>query len=410
VIPEGRLVKDWLGSYLQLTSELEAKEILHLWTGLCVIAASTRRRVWLDMEYGRVYPNLYVIIVAESAKARKSTAMDYGRDILMEAVPEVQIMRDSMTSQGLIKAMNKVTKTEDSDGKIVEKKQSDVAIFADEVANLFSYERTRASQMVILLTRTYGCPNLYDHTTVRDSTVRLHNLYPVLLGGTDPRNLKVLPDDAVGGLTGRLIWIIESERRTNNPGWPRDRKSVLLKAAMREMLMHDLYHISRLQGAMHVNDKGKALYDNWYYNLAKRDARDPESDAFYHRCHTTALHIAMLFSLAHDDTLCITEDHIQTAITLVEQQLPEIKRVTVWAGGSQYEQQRAKIILYMQNNAGAGQRQKLLRHAGVQMDEFDRIIMTLIHDGTIEPKPFTIGGQQVYKLTKEGFAKQPKPE
>src|SRR5678815_1866598 len=207
-----RLAGDWISSYLDFTNNLEAKEQLHMWTGLVVLSAVVRRQVYLELEYGKIFPNLYVIIVAQSARARKSTAMDAGRDLLIDAVPDVKIMRDSMTSQGLIKQLNHKTQGV-RDGKIVEELRSDVAIFADEVANLFSYERTRAAQMVIFLTRAYGCPAIYDHTTVRDSMVRLHNLYPVLLGGTDPHNLKVLPEDAIGGLTGRLIVVIESQRR-----------------------------------------------------------------------------------------------------------------------------------------------------------------------------------------------------
>lgn len=401
---EKRLAKDWLASYLKLTSTLEAKESLHLWTGLTLISAASRRKVYLDLEHGTIFPNMYVIIVAESAKARKSVAMDFGRDLLLDAIPDIRIMRDSMTSQGLIKSLNHKVQVIKGD-TITEELRSDVAIFADEVANLFSYERTRSAQMVIFLTRTYGCPAIYDHTTVRDSTVRLHNLYPVLLGGTDPRNLKVLPEDAVGGLTGRLIWLIESGRRTNNPGWKRDEKAVLARQLLREYLIHDLHHISALNGEMHASPDAMDLYDSWYEDLSKRNSRDPDTDAYYHRCHTTALRVAMLLSLSEGDDLIITVRQMQAAIVLIEAQLPEIKRVTMWSGGSQYEQQRAKYINFLRNSAiGASTRRIMLKHMGVQSEDFDKITSTLVQDGTVEISPIRIKNEIIIKLTKEGLS------
>ena len=402
-MPEKRLVDDWLAGYLSLTSEQESPESLHLWTALTVISASIRRKVWIDLEQGKVFPNIYVIIVAESARVRKSTAMDIGRDLLIDAIPDMRIMRDSMTSQGLIKSMNHKVQVI-KDDKITEELRSDVAIFADEVANLFSYERTRASQMVIFLTRTYGCPGIYDHTTVRDSTVRLHNLYPVLLGGTDPRNLKVLPDDAVGGLTGRLIWVVESQRRKNNSGWKRDSRKVLERQALREALMHDLQCIAKLQGEVKVETRAMDLFDDWYNTLAQKDIKDPEIDAFYQRCHTTALRLAILVSLSKSSDMVITSNHMKAGIALIEQVQPEMKRIAVWAGNSQFEQQRAKFLDYMQKSGGISTRRRIMKHMGMLAQDFDNLSNTLVQDGSIEIASRPVGNEIPIRLTKEGLS------
>lgn len=397
IIPDKRLTHNWLAEYLHLTERLEAKEQLHMWTALCVMSASLRRRVWLEMDYGTVFPNLYVIIVAESAKARKSTATDNGYNLLRDALPEMRIMQDSMTSQGLIKALNRPTQVI-RDDKIQEELHSDVAIFADEVANLFSYDKVRSSQLVIFLTRTYTCPAVYDHTTVRDSIVRLHNLYPVLLGATDPRNLKVLPPDAVGGLTGRLIWVIEGDRRANNPGWKKDDRAHLEKILLREYLIHDLRRISNLQGEMHAEESAMKMYDNWYEELSKKDSKDPDTDAFYHRCHVTALRVAMLFSVSESDSLIISQKHMAAGITAVEAQLPEMKRATMWHGSSDYEQLRAKFMLFIENSNGAAFRRVLIKHLGVIAETFDKVIDTMVQEGLIEKVAQQIRGDTVYKM------------
>lgn len=403
-MPDKRLCQDWLASYIELTKNLEAQESLHLWTGLTVLSAALRRQVYLDMDYGKVYPNLYVIIVAVSAKARKSAAMDTGRDLLIDALPDIRIHRDSGTSQGLIKQLNHKAQVIEGD-QIKEELRSNVAIFADEVANLFSYDKIRAAQMVIFLTRTYTCPNVYDHTTVRDSIVRLHNLYPTLLGGTDPRNLKVLPEDAIGGLTGRLLWVIESTRRSNNPGWRKKEESAA-HDLLREALIHDLQRVSRLVGEFTAVPEARDFYDNWYTELSKKDFKDPETDAFYHRCHTTVLRLAQLFSVSNREDLIITLADIKNAITLIELQLPEVKRVTIWSGGSPYEQQRAKLIHYLQSSGGMATRRTTLKHLGMLAEEFDRVVATLVADGTLDA-PRAVGHEIALKLSPNGRAPMP---
>lgn len=398
-----RLLPDWIVGYLEYTASHEAPESLHLWNALVAISAASRRKVYIDLEQGPVFPNLYVIIVAESARVRKSASMALGRDLLIDAVPDVRIMRDSMTSQGLIKALNHRVQVLKGD-KLVEELRSDVVIYADEVANLFSYERVRAAQMVIFLTRAYESPAIYDHTTVRDSVVRLHNLYPVMIGGTDPSNLKVLPPEAIGGLTGRLIWVVEGQRRANNPGWKRDSARAARRTLLREALIHDLRRIGNLAGEMRVDADAMDFYDNWYEELAKRDARDPETDAFYHRCHTTALHVGILLAMAHGDELRMTCAQMRAAIGLVEQQLPEVKRVTMWSGPSLFEQHRARCLSFLMRAGGVATRQQLLKHMGMPAQDFDaQLVATLVQDGSIRVQK--IKNQIVIELTREGYGR-----
>lgn len=403
-LPDRRLTSNWLEAYLEYNEKHEAVEAIHRWVGIALISAIIRRKVYIELELGsirRVYPNVYVILVAESARARKSAAMDTGRDLLIDAVPDMKIMRDSMTSQGLIKALNHNV-TAIRGNKIVEELRSDVAIFADEVANLFSYDKLRAAQMTIFLTRCYECPSIYDHTTARDSTVRLYNTYPMLLGGTDPRNLKTIPEEAAGGLTGRIMWVIESQRRANNSGWKRNTRYTLKQQLLREYLIHDLQRIGKLEGEMLVKPEAQEIYDIWYGKLSEQEYNDPATDAFYQRCHTTALRICEVLSIASHDELVATPQHMIDAITLIESQLPTVKRILTLGGGSHFEQNRAKLIAFLgKSKAGIAYRGAVLNHMGIVADDFERLLQTLLQDGTIELPKLAVNGQKVIKL-KEG--------
>lgn len=375
-----RLVADWLAGYLEVTSNLEAKESLHRWTGLVCISAAIRRKLFLRMQHGTIYPNLYVYIVAVSGAARKSAAMGYGQKLLTTAFPEIRIFHDDMTPQGLVKYMyQRAQKDKDK------RPQGDFILFADELADLFGYDRARAAKMVILLTRTFTCPDEYDHLTVRDSLERLYNLYPVTLAATDPKNLHVLPNEAVAGLTGRIIWVIEKEKRHINPGWiEEDTREALERQLLYESLVHDLQRIAAMTGEIKVERDARTIYDEWYKKLSGTHTGDKNTDAFFHRCHTTALQVATLLSVSAGEDKVVSMAQMESAIEHIEAQLPEVRRVTAWSGTGGYEVLRTKYITYLQSQGGRTLHQKLLNHMGIELAEFDRVTATLVADGTLD--------------------------
>lgn len=375
-----RLVADWLAGYLEVTSNLEAKESLHRWTGLVCISAAIRRRLFLRMQYGDIFPNLYVYIVAASAAARKTVAMRYGQRLLTTAFPDIRIFHDDMTPQGLIKHMyQRAQKDKDK------RPQGDFILFADELADLFGYDRARAAKMVILLTGVFGCPAEYDHLTVRDSLERLYNLYPVMIAATDPKNLHVLPNEAVAGLTGRIIWVIEKEKRHVNSGWiEEDTREDLERQLLYESLVHDLQRIAAMSGEIKVDREAREIYDAWYKKLSATHTGDKNTDAFFHRCHTTALQIGQLLSVSAGESKIMTVPNMETAIEYIEAQLPEVRRVSAWSGSGDYEVLRTKYIAYLVSQGGRTLRAKLLNHMGVDIGVFERVTNTLVHDGTLE--------------------------
>ena len=101
-----RKLEDWLSSYLIYTEKQESPEKLHFWVGLSVLSAALKRQVWIDKGYYKLYSNIYVLLVAESAMLRKSTAMDIGVKLVRDSVPDLYYISGSMTPEGLLKHMN----------------------------------------------------------------------------------------------------------------------------------------------------------------------------------------------------------------------------------------------------------------------------------------------------------------
>src|SRR5262245_31687639 len=98
-----RRLSDWLDAYLEYTANQEPTDKLNFWVGVSMISAALKRQVWMKRIRYKLYPNIYVLIVADSGKARKSIAMDTGVKLLQSAVPDIFYISGSMTPEGLIK-------------------------------------------------------------------------------------------------------------------------------------------------------------------------------------------------------------------------------------------------------------------------------------------------------------------
>ena len=76
--------ENFLQLYLNYTRAQESPELFHLWTGTTILAAALGRKCWINRGYYRLYPNLFCILVAGSAKCRKSTAVNIGVRLLTD--------------------------------------------------------------------------------------------------------------------------------------------------------------------------------------------------------------------------------------------------------------------------------------------------------------------------------------
>lgn len=391
-----RELENWISTYLEYTEDSESPEQLHYWTGMSVLSTALRRQAFMDRGTYKLYPNLYIIIVGDSGKIRKSVAMGIGVNLLLKAVPDISeykgFMKGRMTPEGLVKYMNR-NKLTMVDGKDILKQESHTLIFADELATFFGYDKLTASRLSILLTETYGCPDSYPHTIKSEDPIIVKNLYTNLLSGTDPRNLKVLPEDAVGGLLGRTIFVTANKRR-KKLAWPK-----LGIETIREKLIVDLFRISNLKGEFVPTKAARQFFADWYDEFSDREFNDPRLDAFHERAHDTALKVAMLLSVSMGDDLIVNETHMRTGIQIIENQIDEFRQSMEWAGTSLYAQNRSKFIDILKRHKGVVARRAVQRAMELSSEEIRMLAKSLEDEGRIKIKKLPAG--EVYEVTPE---------
>ena len=66
-----RALKDWIDSYLDFVDNSEPPQMFKLWCAISVIASALERKCYLSWGTLTFYPNIYIVLVAPSGKARK---------------------------------------------------------------------------------------------------------------------------------------------------------------------------------------------------------------------------------------------------------------------------------------------------------------------------------------------------
>lgn len=379
-----KLKGTWLHAYRDYILKQEAPDIFHFWVGLTLISSSLRRHVWVDRGAYRVYPNQYVILLAESASCRKSVAMNIGLDIL-KPNKEIRIVYERTTLEGLMDIMKGAWLS--PSGKI--KTDGSVTLHADELSNLFS-KASYITDLVSFLTAIYTSPSgRKDFLTRNKGWCKVEDPCAVLLTGTTPEQLgEIFPVMTLAsGFMGRVLLIVGTKgRRIAKPK---------LKDSLKQGLVDDLYHMGRLEGEVKVDDETEKIFCDWYEGMSGPES--PELSAFYERKHDHVWKTAMLLSISESDNMIIRPQHFYDALNEINHVEENLPRAVAYIGATAKSTVEEVVLRIIRKNAP-----ELISHSNLlrrmrrkvqDKDEFQSIIDTLSEARLIRTVP---QGQAVY--------------
>ena len=307
---DDRLIKgSWLDEYIEYTRIQESPEIFHKWVGLSIVSAALERNVVLDMGAYKVYPNLYVILVAASAKCKKSTAMDIGRDLLILLTDKISIFAQKITPEALIQKLARRRKVK---GKEIVRNSTSL-IHADELSVFLGKERYNEG-LIQLLTTLYNCPDEWEYETKHGLLQQLSNVLVGMIAGTTPAWLKgSLSTTAVeGGFTARLMFIYADT--------PRPPITLpVLPVFKRKKLLHDLNIMRQMKGKFTWGPNAFEWYDKWYQKKRASEGTPELLEGYLFRNHTTLLKITLLLCTCEGDDRVIQVSHLVEGLTMLKE-------------------------------------------------------------------------------------------
>lgn len=316
---------NWIKGFLQYTDNTEPPALFREWVAMSVIAAALKRKTYLQWGRYKIYPNLYVMLIAPPGTARKSTSMEPGEDMLKDI--GVKLAPEATTRESLIRSLAEATDTEidvESGDMIM---HSSLTIFNSEIAVLFGNNNTA---LIAALTDWYDCKDRWRYETKGSGKDDINGVYVNLLGATTPDALqRMFPKELIGGgLSSRIIYVYE-EKMHKPVVFPFLQEE---DEEMKELLKNDLERIQMMKGDFLPTDGFLDLWAEWYLkNYDKRIfSGDPNFQGYASRRPAHVRKLAIIMSAATRRDQAVTRQNLADAIDLLER--TEVKMPRVFSG------------------------------------------------------------------------------
>lgn len=394
-MPKTRMVGDWIDGYLKFTEQTESATIFHKWVAISTIASALRKKVHLSLGRLKIFPNLYVVLVANPGVARKSQAIDFGNKFVTE-LTGVEVSADAITKEALLQDLEQCQQEAIDPNTKEVFKYSALSIISKEFES-FLGQRAENTKMLVLLTDLFDCSEApWKYRTKQSGSSTVPSVFLNLLAATTPDSLaSQLPPAAIGGgLTSRIlfVWASRKEKKVAIPEWT----SELIK--LREILLKDLHQIASITGQYNFTREAKDFWVEWYNNFEELDPKrlctDPSFTGWYSRKPMYIQKVAICCAASENNELILEKQHIERAIKLIEEIEVDMGRAFKAVGRSAITSDVATVLEIIKN-AGTITERKLLNATWRDIDalKFDNVMSTAIRTGRVK---------RLYKREEEG--------
>lgn len=376
----------WLDSYMEYTADQESPKAFHQWVAMGVISSCIGRNIHIPRVKYTTFPNLYIVLVAGSAKCRKSVSISIGRDLLNGLKEPPTVFAQKITTEALIEALESTKKNDACFGLIC---ASELSVFlgGDSIK----------SGIIPALTDLYDSPKEWVYHTKGRGKETLKNVTLSMLGASTKDWLRTsIPVEAIGGgFTSRVIFVFEDapsklvlfgDEQKNND-------------IRRSELIFDLELIRKCFGQIILTEDAKKFSWEWY--IQESDIiRDEKVDGYFGRKHDTMFKVATILSLSESSNLIIEQRHIEKALELLERNELHLNTVMESVTSTSFGGNTDKIfqiIKKFRKISHSDLLQKCWRYATAT--EISEMIKTLLESGEI--KEWLDNKNQKYYLRKE---------
>lgn len=241
----------------------EAPLHFHFWTGVATIAGALARRVWIDEQHWKWFPNFYILLVAPPGISTKSTSMSAGISLL-EQLPNVHFGPVSMTWQSLIDAFKDAQNAIVPPGTKAPILSSALTVAASEVGTFLKPEDR---ELLDFLIDTWDGKKLHRRTR-KDGETIIPNSLLNFIGCTTPSWLKDrMPSILIdGGLSSRVLFVYAQEK-AQLVAYPSRIGNTQEFEDEKRLLAHDLAIISRIVGQYKLTEEAYTWGHEWYHAL-----------------------------------------------------------------------------------------------------------------------------------------------
>lgn len=343
---------DWLTAFMDYAKFGEAPRHMYFWAGVSAVAGALRRRVWIDQAYFKWYPNFYICLVAPPGIVSKSTTAGISMNLLRQ-VPGVNFGPDVVTWPALVTKFAEATEGFEYDGLI--HAMSALTLESSEFGNLLN---PQDKDMVDLLVSLWdGKQGKFDKSTKHSGNDAIENPWINLIACTTPSWIAGnFPEYMIGGgFTSRTIFVY-ADAKAKYVAYPGLRVPSNLKE-QEACLVEDLTHISTLVGEYTLSPGAVEWGEKWYkkhYSERPANLDDDRFGGYIARKQTHVHKLAMVIAASSSDSMCITEEHLDIAHTMVTDLEPDMRFVFSRVGRSDVSLYTERLVGFVHSKGQGG--------------------------------------------------------
>lgn len=369
---------DFTSMFIEYTIDFESPKSFWQWSSYATIAAILRNNIYYEYKLGRVYPNLFVLLLADSAAFRKSGPFKLVKDLIND-VSNTKIFSGTASIQGILDKLSQDYPTKKGAPPL---KGGSCLILAEELASFFVED----PRLMPLLTRMYDYEAKFDYE-LRGAGFIINNLCMTMLMASNETFLReVYTKRAVyGGLLRRTLLIKPNEKRKPNSLMNLNGTQKSYSDADRKPLTDHLIEISKLKGLVLMTSEASISYDTWYKDLYNKYEKYGNSTGVLEGMHTLVLKVAMCIA-AGNLSLELTKDNIEEAIISVTDLRSNYEIYAMSSGKSKEADNGAALLTLLHDateNKLKSQEIMLKLWNDISSEDLDKLIQTLKRAGLV---------------------------
>ena len=313
---------NFIEAFCDYTTLMGAPTKFFQWSAVAGIAACLERRTWVVYNGSQIiYPNMYIMLIAESGIANKSTATQPIIGMLKE-IPSIYFLSTQMSTASLISQFQTAG---------VEKRFEHLG---EKFCNssLFSYSSEAATtigdnkalgDIQVLLTDFYDCgtPNIWTNAgswsknLVSTGTQTIYNpCLNILYCSTPTWLLKSIGRQGIaGGFASRFIFVNQFERHQANLEWLEDDEITSDSKHMRSKLIADLTQMTRLRGTYKVGKGFKDVYNKLLKERNQKVDQGGDMQSYYSRKMWHLLKMSQILTANETNEMIIKPETLEKA-------------------------------------------------------------------------------------------------
>lgn len=397
----------WIDEYIAYANNVSpmTPTAFHESAALWLVSSAIARRLFLNMAFDKIYPNIWVAWVAPSTLFGKSTSMNLARRIALQVYRHLLCAED-MTPEGLILDMagnepsNLGQMTIEDQAAWTQRRDyaAQRALTMDEFSGLLATAgRDYNAGLLETLIRFYDCTEKYTRMTAGRGMQTINNSYLTLLASSTPTALaQHLMSERLWGMGWWPRFALLAPA-TDRPSWaePTEQEPPTQLIDRIRKLYERLPEATWPDPPPDIMARlGPGAFDLWNrYNRALRydlldDALDQRLWAAYGRLPVTALKVATLLAALdwpeNESIPTLDLRHIMRALLITEKWRVSAHRVLDLASSESEDRLAQRIIKQIQKEPGGVTLRDLYKSMRrTKTSKIERVLADLVTRGEL---------------------------